>query len=98
MSNYNYMTTEQIDNLRDEAINAATSLAFGDLDLIPLNTARLDLAMKSINDHDLYFTRLAILEEMDNILTSVQEMDDATMSLAYKHYEYSNNSQSRLTV
>lgn len=98
MSNYNYMTTEQIDTLRDEAINAATSLAFGDLDLIPLNTARLDLAMKSINDHDLYFTRLAILEEMDNILTSVQEMDDATMSLAYKHYEYSNNSQSRLTV
>lgn len=98
MSNYNYMTTEQIDTLRDEAINAATSLAFGDLDLIPLNTARLDLAMKSINDHDLYFTRLAILEEMDNILTSVQEMDDATMTLAYKHYEYSNNSQSRLTV
>jgi len=98
MSNYNYMTTEQIDTLRDEAINAATSLAFSDLDLIPLNTARLDLAMKSINDHDLYFTRLAILEEMDNILMSVQEMDDATMSLAYKHYEYSNNSQSRLTV
>ena len=98
MSNYNYMTTEQIDNLRDEAINAATSLAFGDLDLIPLNTARLDIAMKSINDHDLYFTRLAILEEMDNILMSVQEMDDATMSLAYKHYEYSNNSQSHLKI
>ena len=97
-SGYNNISIEVIENLREEAINAANSLAFGDTRLTQVNSTRLDLAMRKIEDNNLYFTKLAVLEEMDNILTSVQEMDDARMSLAYKHYEFSNNSFSTLKI
>lgn len=97
-SSYNNISIEMINHLRDEAIAAATSLAWGDTRLSQLNCVRLDLAMKKIEDNNLYFTKLAVLEEMDNILTSVHEMDDARMTLAYKHYEFSNNSFSTLKI
>ena len=87
---------EDIEQLRDEAINAANSIAFGDHSMINRNIARLQIAMDQINEKDLYFTRLAVLEEMESVLTDVKNIDSNVLDLAYLHREYSNNSESVL--
>ena len=87
---------EDIEQLRDEAINASNSIAFGDHRMINHNISRLKTAMDQINEKNLYFTRLAVLEEMESVLTDVKNIDSNVLDLAYLHREYSNNSESVL--
>lgn len=89
---------ENINALQNEAISASESIVFGDSRLINKNILRLKSAMDQINEKNLYFTRLAILEEMELILSEILSMDNGALSLAYLHYEYSNNSQSALNI
>jgi len=85
-----------IDQLLNEAIGASNCIAFGDQNLVDRNIERLKDAMDQINARNLYFTRLAVLEEMENVLSDVNNVDINILDLAYLHREYSNNSESAL--
>lgn len=87
---------EDIEQLREEAISASNSIAFGDQRMINHSISRLKSAMDQINNKNLYFTRLAVLEEMESVLADVKNIDSSVLDLAYLHREYSNNSESVL--
>tara|TARA_B000000557_G_C20659617_1_gene394152 strand:- start:175 stop:477 length:303 start_codon:yes stop_codon:yes gene_type:complete len=87
---------DDIEQLRDEAISASNSIAFGDHRMINHSIVRLKTAMDQINAKNLYFTRLAVLEEMESVLADAKDIDINVVNLAYLHREYSNNSESAL--
>ena len=60
---YTTVNFKDIEKLRNEAIGASNCIAFGDQNLVDRNIERLKDAMDQINERDLYFTRLAVLEE-----------------------------------
>lgn len=93
-----YLTIEQIDQLRDEAINAANSVAFGMESQSEANIKRFNDAMQEINNNNLHFTKCAVLEEISDVLRSAYHVDAAVLDLAYLHYNYSHDSVSAIKV
>lgn len=93
-----YLTIEQIDQLHDEAINAANSIAFGVETQSDLNIKRFNDAMQEINNNNLHFTKSAVLEEIADVLRSTYHVDSAVLDLAYLHYNYSHDSVSAIRV
>jgi hypothetical protein len=92
-----YLTTVQIDQLRDEAINAANSVAFGLESQSEVNIKRFNDAMQEINNNNLHFTKCAVLEEISDVLRNCV-VDSAVLDLAYLHYNYSHDSVSAIKV